>query len=177
MSRSDNEHVVLVGLSGSGKSTAAPLIASRTGRVVVDLDRVVSERVGRTVAELFAEPDGEARFRVLETEALLDALSGPPAVIATGGGVVLSPANRSSLRGDTHVVWLRAHPSRLAARLADTTEARPLLDGDVEFALQRLSEERAALYDEVADVVIDVDGVDPVSVAEEVIAGLGTARP
>ncbi len=177
MTRSDVEHVALVGLSGSGKSTAAPLIASRTGRIVVDLDRVVTERVGRPVAEIFAEPEGEATFRVLETEALLDALSGPPAVIATGGGVVLSAANRSSLRNDAHVVWLRAHPSKLAARLADTTEARPLLDGDVEFALQRLSEERAALYDEVSDTVIDVDGVDPLSVAEEVVSALGTARP
>jgi shikimate kinase len=175
--RSDVEHVALVGLSGSGKSTAAPLIASRTGLAVVDLDRVVAEQIGRPIAELFAEPEGEARFRTLETEALLDALAGPPAVIATGGGVVLDAANRSSLRSGAHVVWLRAHPSRLAARLADTTEARPLLDGDVEFALQRLSEERAALYDEVADVVIDVDGVDPLSVAEEIVAGLGTARP
>src|SRR5690606_8124464 len=108
----------------------APLIASRTGRVVVDLDRVVEDRAGRPVAEIFAGPDGEATFRALETQALLDALSGPPAVIATGGGAVLSPENRVSLRSDTHVVWLRAHPSRLAARLADTTEARPLLDGD-----------------------------------------------
>ena len=177
MTRSDVEHVALVGLSGSGKSTVAPLIASRTSRIAVDLDRVVAERVGRPVAEIFAEPDGEATFRSLETEALLDALAGPPAVIATGGGVVLSATNRSALRSDARVVWLRAHPSQLAARLADTTEARPLLDGDVEFALQRLSEERAALYDEVAELVIDVDGVDPLSVGEEVVAGLGQARP
>lgn len=177
MTRSDVEHVALVGLSGSGKSTAAPMIAARSGRIVVDLDRVISDRVGRTVAELFAEPDGEARFRVLETEALLDALAGPPAVIATGGGVVLSAENRSSLRSAAQVVWLRAHPSRLAARLADTTEARPLLDGDAEFALQRLSAEREALYDEVADIVIDVDGVDALTVAEEIIDRLGIGRP
>lgn len=177
MSHSESLHVALIGLSGSGKSTAAPLIAARTGRVAVDLDRVVAERAGSSVEQIFAEPDGEARFRTLEHEALIDALGGSAAVIATGGGVVLDPENRAELRRDATVVWLRAHPTRLAARLSDTAEARPLLDGDVEFALQRLSAERAALYDEVADVVIDVDGIDPISVAEEIVERLGGARP
>ena len=177
MIRPDLEHIALVGLSGSGKSTAAPLIASRTARTAIDIDRVVVERVGRTIEEIFSEPDGEATFRTLETEALLDALAGPPVVIATGGGVVLSPENRRALHGAANVVWLRAHPSHLAVRLADSAEARPLLEGDAEFALQRLSAEREALYDEVADLIVDVDGVDPVTVAEEVVDRLGAARP
>ncbi len=177
MTLSGAEHIALVGLSGSGKSTAAPLLASRTGRVAVDLDRVVAARVGRTVEQIFADADGESSFRTMETEALLEALDGPPAVIATGGGVVLSAENRSSLRRGAAVVWLRAHPSQLAARLVDTAEARPLLDGDAEFALQRLSAERSALYDEVADLVVDVDGVAPVTVVEDIVERLGGGRP
>ena len=163
------DHIALVGLSGSGKSTVAPLLASRSGRsAVVDLDRAVESLMGRTVQEIF-DTDGEATFRTLETEALSEALGGPPSVIATGGGVVLGAENRALLRSGATVVWLRAHPSHLAQRLTDTSEARPLLEGDVEFALQRLSSEREALYSEVADFVIDVDGVDPVSVAEELV--------
>jgi shikimate kinase len=165
-------HIALVGLSGSGKSTVAPLVANRCEiGAFVDLDRVVEERVGRSVDEIF-RTDGEAAFRRLEADALADALAGSPTVIATGGGVVLDHANRQLLRGSAAVVWLRATPGQLAARLADTHEARPLLSGDAEFALHRLAEEREALYSEVADVVIDVDGVDPVSVAEEVARAL-----
>ena len=167
-----SEHIALVGLSGSGKSTVAPLVSARRGLgAPVDLDRVVEGRVGRPVHELFEE-EGEATFRRLESDALADALAGPPVVIATGGGVVLDAENRRLLRSGASVVWLRGSPAHLASRLADTTEARPLLSGDAEFALHRLAEEREALYSEVADVVIDVDGVDPVTVADEVVRAL-----
>jgi shikimate kinase len=168
----DDRHVALVGLSGSGKSTLAPVLASRLGgRSVVDLDRVVEERFAQTVADIFAER-GEAAFRDAESDALLAALAGPPAVIATGGGVVLDAGNRRALSADAFVVWLRAHPSHLEQRLSGPTEARPLLEGDREFALARLSEERAALYGAVADVVIDVEGMDPAELAVEVVRSL-----
>lgn len=167
------EHVALVGLSGSGKSTLAPLLATRLGRTsVVDLDRAVEERLGATVAEIF-ERDGEAVFRSAETEALAEALSGAASVVATGGGVVLSPENRALLRSSAVTVWLRAHPDHLQQRLSGTTEARPLLEGDPEFALSRLASERDALYSGVADVVVDVEGLDPVGVADEVLRSLG----
>lgn len=94
---------------------------------------------------------------------------GGPVVIATGGGAVLDRGNRAMLRGpDVRVVWLRGSPGRLAERLADTTEARPLIQGDYAFALQRLSEEREALYQEVSDYIVDVDGLDVRSVVDEV---------
>ncbi|HLU41079.1 MAG TPA: shikimate kinase [Microthrixaceae bacterium] len=166
-------HVALVGLSGSGKSTLAPLLASRTGRALsIDLDRVVEEMAGRTVAEIFAE-EGETGFRALESQALAEALAGPPAVIATGGGVVLERENRRLLRDHAEVVWLRATPAHLAERLQDTSEARPLLDGDAEFALHRMATEREALYSEVADLVVDVDGVDPRTLVDELAERLG----
>jgi shikimate kinase len=167
-----SDHLVLVGLSGTGKSTLAPLLMNRTGRsVVVDLDRAVEERTGRTVQEIF-DDEGETGFRLLESQALEEALAGPPAVIATGGGVVLEIQNRAMLREAT-VVWLRARPSHLAERLTDTSEARPLLDGDAEFALSRMASEREALYAEVADHTVDVEGVDPRTLAEELADRLG----
>lgn len=173
MTADDERHVALVGLSGSGKSTLAPVLASRLGaRSVVDLDRVVEARFGQSVADIFAER-GEAAFRDAEAEALSAALAGPPAVIATGGGVVLDAANRRALISDAFVVWLRAHPSHLEQRLSGPTEARPLLEGDREFALARLSEERAALYGAVADLVIDVEGMDPTDLALEVVQAVG----
>lgn len=160
-------HVALVGLSGAGKSTVAPLLANRLGATTpVDIDAVVAAQLGRSVEEAFADL-GEAAFRQAETDALLGALAGPPAVIATGGGVVLAQVNRAALREGATVVWLRAHPAHLAARLTDSTEARPLLQGDPEFALRRLSSEREALYSEIADHTVDVEGVGPSDLADE----------
>lgn len=173
MTASRPQHVALVGLSGAGKSTVAPLLATRLGGLgVLDLDREVEARRGCSVAELF-ESHGEVEFRAEESAALAAALAGPPSVIATGGGVVLDAANRSALRSDAVTVWLRGTPSELGARLADSTEARPLLDGDPAFALARLLEERAALYREVAVATVDVDGADPLTIAEEIAARIG----
>lgn len=172
MSATDERHIALVGLSGSGKSTLAPLLASRLGsRTVVDLDRVVEERFGQSVADIFAGR-GEADFRDAESDALAAALAGPPSVIATGGGIVLDAENRRALGSNAFVVWLRAHPSHLEQRLSGPTEVRPLLEGDREFALARLSEERAALYGAVADLVIDVEGMDPADLALEVVRSI-----
>ncbi len=166
------DHVALVGLSGAGKSTVAPLVAARLLVQVVDLDHEVEARSGSTVAELFAD-GGEAAFRAEESAALAAALTGPPAVIATGGGVVLDPSNRRALSDDATTVWLRGDPGELGARIADGVEARPLLEGDPVFALTRLAEERDALYAEVAHEVVDVGGADPATVAEEIAARLG----
>jgi len=152
-------HVALVGLSGTGKSTVAPLLAARRGLACVDLDAVVVAQAGRSVAEIFAV-DGEATFRSLESDALARALEGPPAVLATGGGVVLDDANRGALSERATVVWLQSRPSTLAARLSVTDEERPLLADGLEAAADRLSQmslARDPLYRAVADVELSVD--------------------
>ncbi len=163
-------HVALVGLSGTGKSTVAPLLAARRGLAVVDLDRAVAESAGRTVAEIFAT-DGEAAFRSMESAALADALAGPPAVVATGGGVVLDPANRAALAEHATVVWLRASPVALVERLDSSTEERPLLAGGTGAAVDRLAlmaSERGPLYESVADVALSVEGRTAADVVEAV---------
>lgn len=170
------EHVALVGLSGTGKSTVAPLLARRRGCASVDLDRVVERHTGRTVAEVFAA-DGEAAFRDLESAALAEALAGPPAVLATGGGIVLRPENRAALSDGSRVVWLRLGAEPLARRLRGTDETRPLLTGDPATALRRLAREREALYREVADVEIDVEGLAPADVADLIERELADPRP
>jgi len=160
-------HVALVGLSGTGKSTVAPLLAARRGLACVDLDGVVVAQAGRSVAEIFAA-DGEARFRSLESDALARALDGPPAVLATGGGVVLDAANRDLLTERATVVWLQSRPGTLAARLSATDEERPLLSDGLDVAVERLSQMSAArgpLYTAVADVALEVDDCT----AEEVV--------
>ncbi len=162
------EHVALVGLSGSGKSAVAPLVAAALGLVSVDLDELVVRRAGRSVAEIFSG-QGEPEFRRLESAALGHAVSGPAAVIATGGGVVLDPANRELLRGRCRVVWLRTSVEDLVDRLGATEGVRPLLAGDLRTTLCAQEAEREALYAEVATCVVDTGALPAVEVARRVV--------
>jgi shikimate kinase len=148
--------VVLVGMMGAGKSTVGRRLAARLDRPFVDADDELVRRSGRTVRDWFAQ-EGESAFRAAEGELLADLLAAPgPSVVASGGGVVLAAANRVVLRDHALVVWLRAGAPFLASRVRQKPH-RPLLDDDPEATIARLVAERSALYDEVADLVVDVD--------------------
>jgi shikimate kinase len=166
----DRSHLVLVGMMGAGKTTIGRAAAARLERPFFDSDELVEARTGRTVREIW-EAEGEAAYRPLETEALLDALaSTTPAVIAAAGGVVLAETNRRALRAaDACVVWLRGDPALLAQR-AVTGEHRPLLDGDPEGNLRRLLDQRIGWYGEVADRVVDIEGQSVAELTDRVLA-------
>lgn len=169
MSIAADQHLVLVGLMGSGKTTVARLAADRLGRRVIDSDVVIERSTGRTVRQIFAD-DGEEAFRTLETAALLDALASPePAVIAAAGGVVLREENRAALKAaNARVVWLCATPEVLLQRVMSGAH-RPLLDDDPAGTLQRMHATREALYREVADAIVLVDNRSPADVVEAVL--------
>ena len=167
-------HVVLVGMMGAGKSTAARALAGRLGRRVLDSDAEIERRTGTTVEALWAAGEVE-RFRALESQVLREALDSPvPAVVAAAGGVVLDPANRRLLRRHRPVVWLRARLDTLARRVGDGS-GRPLLAADPPGALALLYAERRPLYAEVADVVVDVDDMGVEAVADLVVDALARA--
>jgi 5-deoxy-5-amino-3-dehydroquinate synthase len=162
---------VLIGMMGSGKTTVGRAVAARLGRRFLDSDAEIEARTGRTVAEIWAA-EGEAAFRRLESEVLAEALAADePAVVAAAGGVVLDPANRDRLRRAGTVVWLRADPATLARRVRKG-DHRPLLDSGPAEALARLAAERRDLYAELADVVVDVDGLSTDEVIERVQAAV-----
>lgn len=164
-----DQHLVLVGLMGAGKSTVARVLGERLGRRVVDSDSVIEARTGRTVREIF-ETDGEPAFRTLETAALVDALDDPePLVIAAAGGVVLREENRRALaRPGVRVVWLAADPSVLVERVRSGGH-RPALDQDPAGTLRRMHETREPLYREVADLIVSVDGRTVNDVVEAIL--------
>ena len=81
------KHVVLVGMMGAGKSSVGRRVAARLVWPFSDSDAVVEARYGRTVAAIWRD-DGEEAFRVMETDALREALEDPtPSVIAAAGVV------------------------------------------------------------------------------------------
>lgn len=146
--------IALVGLPGSGKSTIGRQLARRLSLSFNDSDHVIEHRLGCSIREYF-EREGEERFRDFE-ESVIDELSGADgAVLSTGGGSVLRPANRQHLRDRCRVVYLRSSPEEVFRRLRHDRN-RPLLQ--VEDPFQRLKDlfaVRDPLYRETAHFVID----------------------
>src|SRR3954452_6596016 len=164
-----DRHLVLIGMMGAGKTTAGRIIAARLGRPLLDSDEMIEAREGRTVRDIF-RTDGEEAFRAIETEVLREALDNPQkAVIAAAGGVVLRPENRELLRASgARVVWLRADPAVLVERVKSGGH-RPLLDDDPRGTLQKMYNDRADLYREVADAIVSVDNRTPNEVVDAVL--------
>ncbi|HZA72243.1 MAG TPA: shikimate kinase [Propionibacteriaceae bacterium] len=161
--------IVLVGAPGAGKTTVGLALADRLGVAFADADSVIVDRVGKPVAEIFAD-DGEEAFRALEEQVTAELLD-RPGVLALGGGAVLSPRTRAALRG-RRVVWLRVGLAGAVRRVGMDT-ARPLLLGNVRGRLLALLNERAPLYAEVATQVVDTDELDPAAIAEQIASALG----
>lgn len=165
--------VWLVGMMGAGKSAVGAALADRLGRPFEDTDARIEAREGRSIPAIFAE-DGEGAFRKRERETVLG-LSGSSSVVALGGGAVAQPGMRALLAEGGVVVWLRATPETLLARVGQG-EGRPLLRGlDEAGRRERLSAllaEREAHYGS-ADLIVDTDGRSVEEVAEAVLFGLG----
>jgi shikimate kinase len=147
--------VVLTGFMGTGKTSIGRRLAARLGRPFVDTDALIEQRLGRTVAAIFAE-SGEARFRAAERDAVAEACGVAGAVIATGGGAVVDAANRGALRAAAPVVHLTARPEVILDRVRAAEEMRPLLQGgDPAERIAALLAERAAAYAAAADLTLD----------------------
>ncbi len=158
--------VYLVGMPGAGKTVVGQELAGRLGVPFVDIDAEIERETGRSVTEIF-EQDGEAVFRGLEATQLMRAGAQDPAVVSCGGGVVLEPANRITLRNTGVVVFLDVPLEILRERISPNTD-RPLIreQGD----LDRLLAEREPLYREFAAHVVDgspTPGVVAAAIEEE----------
>jgi len=146
--------IVLIGMMGVGKSSVGRCLERRTGLQRFDIDEIVAERLGMPIAEIFSR-FGEERFRRAETEALSELRPNQPAIIVTGGGVVLRDENVQHLKRLGLVVWLHAEDDVLYER-ASRKRNRPLLaTDDPRDTLSQLSAERASLYAEASELRID----------------------
>ena len=140
--------LALVGFMGSGKSCIGPILARRLRVPFVDLDSELERRAGQSIAEIFAG-GGEAAFRKQEEETLSDlATRRDTHVLACGGGVVISPANRSLLASAYTTVWIDVPFAELMRRLSCERAKRPLLaSGDYENKARALMDLREPLYE------------------------------
>jgi shikimate dehydrogenase len=148
-------HIVLIGLSGSGKTSLGRLAAARCGIKFTDADSEIEKRFGMPIRRIFEE-HGEEFFRCAESRATLEALSSPElSVIATGGGVILRPENTSALRENGFVIFLD-RPAEQIANDIPYDGSRPLFTSPEK--LYEMERERRALYIGAADVTLKNSG-------------------
>ena len=164
--------LVLIGAPGAGKSTIGALLAEQLGVDFVDIDAEIEADAGAPITEIFAER-GEQGFRELELETTLRHLDGN-SVVALGGGAVTNPAVREALAGH-RVCWLRVGLDDALRRLGSGA-TRPLLAGDVAARWTELVARRAALYEAVATLIVDTDGLNPDQVTECLEAALAAEQ-
>jgi shikimate kinase len=144
----------LVGLMGAGKTTIGKHLAKRLGKSFYDSDHEIERRTGVKIPVIF-DIEGEAGFRLREQQVIRELTHRQDIVLATGGGVVLSPDNRADLKSNGTVIYLRANIDDLFARTR-RDKNRPLLQtANPKIKLAELFSQRDPLYREVADIVID----------------------
>jgi shikimate kinase len=162
--------VVLVGASGSGKTTVGRSLADRLRVGFRDTDADVERDAGKSVGQVFVD-DGEGRFRELEKIAVRRALAEHDGVLALGGGAVVDAQTRDELRGH-QVVFLDVGLADAAHRCG-LDAPRPLLAVNPRAELRRMLDERRPHYLAVAAATVGTDGREPADVAAEVAGLLG----
>jgi shikimate kinase len=168
------ENVVLVGFMGSGKSSVGRLVARTLGGRFVDTDRLVVDRAGCEITEIFAEK-GEAHFRLEETRVLRSLLGSQHLVVATGGGIVILPENVAILKKLGPVVWLTASEEMIWERVSRNRK-RPLLHTEnPRETLRALLAKRTPLYEAVADFSVDTTLLTHAEVAGKICEWLSKA--
>ncbi|HFU3843239.1 TPA: shikimate kinase [Streptococcus suis] len=159
--------IVLLGFMGVGKTTTANLL----DLPVYDMDQIIEERIGMSIADYFSL-EGEAAFRQVETEVLKEMLTLPAdCLVSTGGGVVKSEENRQLLlRNRARNVLLTASFDVAYERISqDRQSKRPLFLQHSKDEFESIYQERMSLYQGLADTVINTDDLSPEQVARKML--------
>ncbi|HKL11169.1 MAG TPA: shikimate dehydrogenase [Clostridia bacterium] len=148
----ENMNPVLVGMPGSGKSSAGRLLAELMGREFIDIDELIEKESG-PITEIF-KTGGEKGFRKLERETVRSLRNRRNIVIATGGGTVLDMRNVADLKLNGILIYLNRSLESIKNSLEDG--GRPLLKNEED--LRKLYEERAWIYSQTADFTAPDEG-------------------
>ena len=149
-------NVILVGLSGSGKTAIGRAAARALHWPFIDFDTEIERREHATVQHIFSTK-GEPHFRALEQAFTREIVTCSGTIMSAGGGWVLNRDSVALLRPTGRIIYLRASPDTLVARLAGARVPRPLLQvPDPKGTLEAMLEDRRHLYEE-ADLVIETE--------------------
>lgn len=161
---------MLIGPPGAGKSSIGKSLAKRMNLNFIDTDELIENRSGKKISDIFLE-DGEAGFRALEKESVLEALRQADSIISLGGGAVLDSETQSVLREMKRVVYLEVSISNAAPRIGFNRD-RPLLLGNPRQQWLSLMEHRKPIYESLAKYQVSTDNRKVSEVAEILVEEL-----
>lgn len=161
-------NIFLIGPMGAGKSTIGRTLAKDLKIAFYDSDEVIEERCGADISWIF-DVEGEEGFRKREQKVIDELTQKSNIVLATGGGVVMTPENRNALAGRGTVIYLKTSLQQQYERTKRDTK-RPLLQtDDLETRLEDLRKEREPFYEELADISFETDKLTVKAVANNII--------
>jgi shikimate kinase len=163
--------IVLIGMMGGGKSSVGRALGERTGLPRLDMDELIVAKAGLSIPQIF-EAKREAWFRDLESAVLLEIQGHAPAIIVTGGGVVLRRENVEILQRMGPLIWLDASADTLFGRAVNEGD-RPLLQtADPRITFSEILALRLPLYASAADIRVDTTHLTPNEAAALILARL-----
>ncbi len=164
-------HIALVGMRGAGKTTVGELLARHMTAPFYELDRLIENDAGLSLAEIF-DLEGEEYYRALEEKTLEKVLKRKPGIIAAGGGLVMNPTALFMLKLNASIVWLQAAPEALLARVRSSKDQSRL--GAYPQASKQLKAilDRRTPYYAQADLVIDTTRKSPEAIVDAIVHAL-----
>lgn len=153
-------NICLIGYRCSGKTTLGKILAERLGYVFVDVDDLITEKIGMSIAE-FIEKEEWKKFRDIEERTLKEVLRGTGQVIGCGGGTILKESNRKIMRKKSLVIWLKVDKENIMKRMDNdpkTSSLRPSLTGkNVMEEVEEVLKERTPIYERTSHFVVNLN--------------------
>lgn len=169
------DNIVLIGFSGTGKTTTGQILARLLGKTFIDIDSEIEKNCGMTIEKIFSD-FGEGFFREKERDSIRALKKRTGTIVATGGGAVLFSENVAELKRCGTIVALHASASVILERLEKDPVGRPLLACSDRLArIEQMMCKRAERYC-IADVTVETEGLTPQEVVEAIVVAVGEHR-
>ena len=152
------KNIVLIGMSGVGKTTIGQYLSKALDRELIDMDNIIRQKLGISIEEIFSSY-GELYFRGLEYNLIQEIYKKEDKIISTGGGIVLESENMVRLKENGIIILLDGSVDTIANNLGRSTTIRPLLNDkdNIRIEIEKLYNSRKELYLSSADFTISVE--------------------